>query len=114
MSHAGCRSSGVLAATAVVSADRAKLISVHLTGIINHADNVLICSIYDSGTATISGKTELARFALANGDKTANDTIMFEADMHGVIALEGLYCVITAISPGGNTVATPGISIEFA
>ena len=113
MSHAGCRSSGVLAATAVVSADRAKLVSVHLTAIIGHADNMLVVSIYDSATATTSGKTELARFALANGDRTANDTIMFEADMHGVIAAEGLYLVITNVSSAGSA-ATPGISIEFA
>jgi len=114
MSHAGCRSSGVLSTTAVVSVDRAKIISVHLTATIGHSDNVLMCSIYDSATATTSGKTELVRFALANGARTALETVMFEADMHGVIALEGIYCVITALSPGGNTLPSPGISIEFA
>ena len=114
MSHAGCRSSGVLTASAVVSAERCKLISLHMGCTIGHADNMAFVQIYDSGIATTSGKTELARFSLANGDRAANDSYVFEADMHGVIASEGLYLVITGTSPGGNTDPTVYSSVEFA
>lgn len=114
MSHAGCRSSGVLTATAVVSAERCKLISLHMGCTIGHADNLAFIQVYDSGTATTSGKTELARFSLANGDRDANDSYVFEADMHGVIALEGLYVVITATSPGANSGPIVYTSVEFA
>ena len=114
MSHAGCRSSGVLTASAVVSAERCKLVSVHMGCTISHADNLCVVQIYDSGTATTTNKTELARFSLANGDRAANDSYVFEADMHGVIASEGLYLVITGTSPGGNTDPTVYSSVEFA
>lgn len=114
MSHAGCRSSGVLTATAVVSAERCKLVSVHMGCTISHADNLCVVQIYDSGTATTSSKTELARFVLANGDRAVNDSYVFEADMHAVIASEGLYVVITNQSGGAETAAVVFASIEFA
>jgi hypothetical protein len=114
MAGPACRTSGVLSASAVVSSEKAKLISVHLSLIVGHADNIGLVQIYDSGTATTSGKTEIVRFNLVNADRTAGDTYVFEADMHGVIAIEGLYCVITNVSPGGNTTATVATSIEFA
>jgi hypothetical protein len=113
MAGPACRTSGVLTASAVVSSERTKLISVHMSVMIIHADNVAAISIYDSGTATTSGKTEIVRFNLANAGRTASDTFIFEADMHGVIAIEGLYCVITAATTGGS-VPIVAASIEFA
>jgi len=93
-----CRSSGVLTASAIVSADRCKLISIHaqLTG----ADPTLV-RIFDNTAA--SGK-ELARINLVT---SKTDTIEF--DMHGVIASTGLYLEIA--SSGGTGAA---VSVEFA
>jgi hypothetical protein len=113
MAGPACRSSGVLTASAVVSSEKTKLISVHLSLIVNHGDNIVVVQIYDAGTATTSGKTELVRFNLANEDRTIKDTYVFEADMHGVIASEGLYCVITSASASGGP-AVAAVSIEFA
>jgi hypothetical protein len=113
MAGPACRTSGVLSASAVVSSEKTKLISVHMSVMIIHASNVAAVSIYDSGTATTSGKTEIVRFNLANAGRTAGDTYIFEADMHGVIAIEGLYCVITAAT-GSGSVPILAVSIEFA
>ena len=92
-----CRSSGVQTASAVVNAGRCKLISVHaqLTG--NAATTV---KVFDNASAA-SG-TELARLILA-----PDQTIEF--DMHGVLALNGLYL---SISSGTNEGAA--VSVEFA
>jgi len=114
MAGPACRTSGVLSVSTVVSSEKTKLISVHLSLTIGHADNIVAVSIYDSGTATTSGKTEIVRFNLANSNRAAGDAYIFEADMHGVIAIEGLYCVIINMSPGMNPTATVSISIEFA
>ncbi len=94
----GCRSSGVLTASAIVSGERSKLISIHaqLTG----ADPTLV-RIFDNTAA--SGK-ELARINLVT---SKTDTIEF--DMHGAIATVGLYI---DIATGGSKGAA--VSIEFS
>lgn len=93
-----CRSSGVLTASAIVSADRCKLISIHaqLTG-----TNPTLVKVFDNVAA--SGK-ELARINLVT---SKTDTIEF--DMHGVIASTGLYL---EIATGAGTGAA--VSVEFA
>tara|TARA_R100001129_G_scaffold173017_1_gene144113 strand:+ start:416 stop:706 length:291 start_codon:yes stop_codon:yes gene_type:complete len=93
-----CRSSGVQTASAVVNAGRCKLISVHaqLTG--NAATTV---KVFDNASAA-SG-TELARIIMENPNETQ------EFDMHGVLALNGLYL---EISTGAGTGAA--VSVEFA
>ena len=94
----GCRSSGVLTASAIVSGERCKLISVHaqLTG-----TNPTLVRIFDNTAA--SGK-ELARINLVT---SKTDTIEF--DMHGVIATIGLYI---DIATGTGTGAA--VSVEFS
>tara|TARA_R100000406_G_scaffold20170_3_gene12375 strand:- start:1104 stop:1394 length:291 start_codon:yes stop_codon:yes gene_type:complete len=93
-----CRSSGVQTASAVVNAGRCKLISIHaqLTGVA-----ATTVKVFDNASAA-SG-TELARIIMEN----PNETIEF--DMHGVLALNGLYL---DISTGGGTGAA--VSVEFA
>jgi len=93
-----CRSSGVLTASAIVSADRCKLISIHaqLTG-----TNPTLVKVFDNVAA--SGK-ELARINLVT---SKTDTIEF--DMHGVIASTGLYLEIASSTGTGAAV-----SVEFA
>jgi hypothetical protein len=93
MGFAGCRSSGVLTSSAVVSSDRALLISIHATEVAGSAATV---KIWDNTAA--SGK-EVARITLA-----ANQTIEF--DMHGVLCTNGIY-----FEEDAGSVA---VSIEFA
>jgi len=93
MGFAGCRSSGVLTSSAVVSSDRALLVSVHATEVAGSAATV---KIWDNTAA--SGK-EVARITLA-----ANQTIEF--DMHGVLCTNGIY-----FEEDAGQVA---VSIEFA
>ncbi len=94
----GCRSSGVLTASAIVSGERSKLISIHaqLTG-----TNPTLVRVFDNTAA--SGK-ELARINLVT---SKTDTIEF--DMHGVISTIGLYLDIATGSGLGAAV-----SIEFS
>lgn len=94
----GCRSSGVLTASAIVSGERIKLISIHaqLTG-----TNPTLVRVFDNTAA--SGK-ELARINLVT---SKTDTIEF--DMHGVIATIGLYIDIAT-----GTGLGAAVSIEFS
>jgi|TARA_Y100000033_G_scaffold20820_1_gene19602 hypothetical protein len=96
---ASCRSSGVLTASAVVSAERCKLVSIHaqLTG-----TNPTLVRVFDNSSAA-SGK-ELARINLVT---SKTDTIEF--DMHGVIASNGLYLDIAT-----GTGVGAAVSVEFA
>tara|TARA_Y100001972_G_scaffold102893_1_gene128766 strand:- start:1818 stop:2111 length:294 start_codon:yes stop_codon:yes gene_type:complete len=96
---ASCRSSGVLTASAVVSAERCKLVSIHaqLTG-----TNPTLVRVFDNSSAA-SGK-ELARINLVTSKV---DTIEF--DMHGVIASNGLYLDIAT-----GTGIGAAVSVEFA
>jgi len=96
---ASCRSSGVLTASAVVSAERCKLVSIHaqLTGA-----NPTLVRVFDNSSAA-SGK-ELARINLVT---SKTDTIEF--DMHGVIASNGLYLDIAT-----GTGIGAAVSVEFA
>tara|TARA_X000001382_G_C3011182_1_gene128562 strand:- start:52 stop:348 length:297 start_codon:yes stop_codon:yes gene_type:complete len=96
---ASCRSSGVLTSSAVVSAERCKLISIHaqLTG-----SALTTVKVFDNIAA--SGK-ELSRLILA---PAPNSPVCIEFDMHGVIASNGLYL---DISTGGGTGAA--VSVEY-
>lgn len=104
---ASCRSSGVLTASAVVSAERCKLISIHAqyTG----TSGITTVKVFDNTAA--SGK-ELARLLLQAphpADPQLYNNATFEFDMHGVIASNGLYL---EISTGTGTGAA--VSVEFS
>tara|TARA_R100000655_G_scaffold99173_3_gene142916 strand:- start:224 stop:562 length:339 start_codon:yes stop_codon:yes gene_type:complete len=112
MGFAGCRSSGLLTADAVVHRGQCKLISVHAYN--EHAGAACVGIIYDNTAA--SGKV-VAKFRLpplnaagtdGSGAATTNpiEPNPIEFDMHGVLCSNGLYLDIT----GG----TPNITIEFA
>ena len=75
---AGCRSSGVLTEDKLIVTGQVKLISIHATEV---AGNAAVIKVFDNTAA--SGK-ELARLTLAG-----NQTIEF--DMHGVLAMNGLF-----------------------
>ena len=102
-----CRSSGVLTADAVITAERCKLVSIHaqLTG--TAATTV---KVFDSATEA-SGK-ELARIILQTLPNAAESlqvsTHNVEFDMHGVLALNGLFL---QVSTGGGTGAA--VSVEY-
>tara|TARA_Y100000004_G_scaffold192816_1_gene254038 strand:- start:1193 stop:1495 length:303 start_codon:yes stop_codon:yes gene_type:complete len=97
-----CRSSGVKTASAVINAGRCKLISIHAQYTGSAATTV---KVFDNASAA-SG-TELARIILGGVDPAAPHSIEF--DMHGVLALNGLYL---DISSGGG--AGAAVSVEFA
>ena len=92
-----CRSSGIKTASAVINAGRTKLISIHCACTGQAPTTV---KVFDNASAA-SG-TELARMILAP-DQT------LEFDMHGVLAVNGLYL---SISSGTNESAA--VSVEFA
>lgn len=75
---AGCRTSGVLTASAVVARHQCKLISIHAT---ETAGALAQIKVFDG--VSNSG-LEVARIILAAGQT-------LEFDMHGVICKDGLY-----------------------
>ena len=96
----GCRTSGLVAASALVYSGRVKLISVHATNMHTTEDALLI--IYDNTAA--SGTTVLT---LVLEPKKS-----IEVDMHGAICETGLY-VAFGSGPGGQA-GTPNCTVEFA
>ena len=101
------RSSGVLAATAIVAAHPCRLKSVHTTCRAFGPDEYII-KVYDSKDATLTGNTELIRMVF-NGNTEAHN---IEYDCHGVLAREGLYLEITA--PGSPAAESHcAVSVEF-
>ena len=102
-----CRSSGVLTADAVVSAERCKLVSIH--AVYTGTSGATTVKVFDNASAA-SG-TELARLILTGphgGDPTMMDRSIIEFDMHGVLALNGLFL---QISTGSGTGAA--VSVEY-
>ncbi len=81
----GCAGSGVKTADAVVQVGRCSLQGIKAT---NVSGSTFTVQVYDSATATTSGKVEIARMVLA-----ANGSL--EYDMHGRMCAEGLYVDIT-------------------
>ena len=96
---AGCRSSGLKAASSLVYSGRTKLMSVHATNMHTTQDATLV--IYDntaaSGTVVLSLVLEPKK--------------SIECDMHGVICSTGLYAAF-GNGPGGNA-GTPNCTVEY-
>lgn len=92
----GCNTSGVLTATkVVVSGSRVRLASVRVTG---HGATSGTIEVYDSGTNTTVGKKKLVKMFVggpAGNEADAKNSHNYEFDMHGAIALEGIYVVVT-------------------
>ena len=93
----GCNTSGILTATSVVYTGRTRIASVRVATTGNTAGSI---NVYDSGTATNSGKKEITRMFVGG----ATDSHNHEFDMHGTIAAEGIYVIVTG---------TIAYSIEF-
>lgn len=103
-----CRSSGVKTANAAIFAGQVRLISIHavLTG-----TKPTTIKVFDNASAA-SG-LELARIIVARPqdppDPTAYDSpSIIEFDMHGVLAVNGLYLSISSGTGEGAAV-----SVEF-
>jgi len=101
-----CRTSGVLSASTVVATSRSLITSIHFVAITDGTNRVTI-KVFDSDSATVSGKTEVARFIYHENNATPGGA--FEYDMHNVICENGIYLQITA---GGTSSAA--VSVEFA
>ena len=95
----GCRSSGVLGASAVVSNEGAKLISVHAAISISGGDAVTV-KVFNG---TSNSGTEIARI-----HQETNGHYNLEYDMHGVLCRNGIYLEITEAGS-----STANISVEF-
>ena len=102
----GCRSSGVLSANAVISINRCRLVSVHVSCVADAADTFTL-KIYDSKDATLTGNTELARLKFSGATQTQN----VEFDMHNVLCGEGLYAEVT--QTGSTPTSYIAYSVEF-
>lgn len=94
----GCRSSGVLSSSAIVSNENAKLVSVHLNTIVN--GGLVLIKVFNG---TDNSGVEVYRFGHA-----VDGYYNFEADLHGVLCRNGIYLEITT---AGST--TANVSVEF-
>ena len=111
---AGCRTSGVLTASALVNSGKCKLVSIHAYN--SHAGQPSTITVYDNTAA--SGK-QVAEIILpphlssimddtsgGDQDATQNTTVQLEADYHGVLCRNGLYVDVTN--------GTPRLTVEFS
>ena len=94
----GCRSSGVLGASAIVSNESAKLISIHAA--ISIASNAVTVKVFNG---TDNTGTEVARIHHA-----VIGHYNLEYDMHGVLCRNGIFLEITEAGS-----STANISVEF-
>ena len=114
MGFAGCRSSGLLTADAVVHRGQCKLISIHAYN--EHAGAACVGIIYDNTAASnpqiaeiyLPGKMTTVMDDTSGGDQDAMDAtaVNFECDFHAILCRNGIYVDVT----GG----TPRIFVEFA
>jgi len=95
----GCRSSGVLGASAIISNDNAKLVSIHAA--ITIASNAAVTIKVFNGTDN-SG-TEIARIF-----HTVTGHYNLEYDMHGVLCRSGIFLEVTEAGS-----STANVSVEF-
>jgi len=95
----GCRSSGVLGESAIITPDSAKLISVHFN-IKVVSDNSVTVKVFDG---TDNSGLELCRVTQS---KTGHYNLEF--DMHGVMCPNGIFLEITEVST-----SEAFVSVEF-
>ena len=84
----GCRSSGVLGASAIITPDSAKLISLHMCITVNGG----ACTVKVFHGTDNTGQ-ELVRFT-----NQVNGFYNLEYDMHGVMCPNGIFLEITEAS----------------
>jgi hypothetical protein len=91
MAVSGCLSSGVFSASKLVSSQRTKLVSIHVTSNSNAAN---VIKVFDSSDASASGDVEIVRIN-TRSDNSGTNVFNQEYDMHGVVAAKGLWVEIT-------------------
>ena len=85
----GCNTSGLQTVTKlIVAGSRTRLASIRVSGTGSTAGNI---TVYDSGTETTTNKKELAKMYVGGAASAHN----YEFDMHGALALEGIYVVVS-------------------
>jgi len=114
MSHAGCRSSGLITADTKVFSGRCKLVSIHAYNA--HASDATTIIVYDNTAASgkivakllIPGQRSVIIDDTSGGDQaaTAFTGTNIEYDMHAVICDNGLYVDVTS--------GTPNLTVEYA
>ena len=95
----GCRSSGVLGASAIITPDSAKLMSLHFNVKIVGGTAVTV-KVFDG---TDNSGLELCRF-----NHSVNGFYNLEYDMHGVMCPNGIFLEVTE---GGSSEAF--VSVEY-
>ena len=100
MAVSGCLSSGVFSASKLVSSQRTKLVSIHVTSNANAAN---VIKVFDSSDASASGDVEIVRIN-TRSDNSGTNVFNQEYDMHGVVAAKGLYVEITGSGTSHVTV----------
>ena len=100
MAVSGCLSSGVFSASKLVSSQRTKLVSIHVT---SNASAANVIKVFDSSDASSSGDVEIVRINTRSDNSGAN-VFNQEYDMHGVVAAKGLYVEITGSGTSHVTV----------
>lgn len=97
----GCRSSGVLGASAIVSNEGAKLISIHAAiTIASNSNGAVTVKVFDG---TDNTGTEVARIHHA-----IIGHYNLEYDMHGVLCRNGIFLEVTEAGS-----STANVSVEF-
>ena len=91
MAVSGCLSSGVFSASKLVSSQRTKLVSIHVT---SNSSNTNVIKVFDSSDASASGDVEIVRIN-TRSDNSGTNVFNQEYDMHGVVAAKGLWVEIT-------------------
>ena len=94
----GCRSSGVLSSSAIVSNEGAKLVSIHFVAMVNSGQ--VIIKVFNGRD---NSGVEVYRF-----NHMVDGFYNLEADMHGVLCRNGIYLEITATGS-----STAHVSVEF-
>ena len=100
MAVSGCLSSGVFSASKLVSSQRTKLVSIHVT---SNASAANVIKVFDSSDASASGDVEIVRIN-TRSDNSGTNVFNQEYDMHGVVAAKGLYVEITGSGTSHVTV----------
>ncbi len=91
MAVSGCLSSGVFSSSTLVSSQRTKLVSIHVT---SNSSNTNVIKVHDSSDASSSGDVEIVRIN-TRADNSGANVFNQEYDMHGVVAAKGLWVEIT-------------------
>ena len=101
---AGCRTSGVLTASALVNSGKCKLVSIHAYN--SHAGQASTITVYDNTAASGKIVAVMQLPAIDHGGGVEGGGWSMEYDIHSVICEKGIHFAFTN--------GTPFVTIEYA